>query len=228
MKFGLKAICFAGVIAASAVYASTILSPNQINNTGNIPSGYSDLTFVLSNGNWVKNVYLPTTANHLDKVTIQSSAAYKSYLDTSNTNLPIEVLEIQSGDSFQFVYDANLKKWLVQLNTVSPVSGSQYEQVALSTAKIQHVLIADGKWVGTVALPSNVNNGTLVQITSTAGYPSQLAKDNLLFPSSFNLNKGTEYWFKYNSALQKWVPEYIKSLKLNVKNIGSSLSSVIN
>lgn len=54
MKFGLKAICFAGVIAASAVYASTILSPNQINNTGNIPSGYSDLTFVLSNGNWVK------------------------------------------------------------------------------------------------------------------------------------------------------------------------------
>jgi len=102
MKFGLKAICFAGVIAASAVYASTILSPNQINNTGNIPSGYSDLTFVLSNGNWVKNVYLPTTANHLDKVTIQSSAAYKSYLDTSNTNLPIEVLEIQSGDSFQF------------------------------------------------------------------------------------------------------------------------------
>lgn len=173
-----------------------------------------------------KNVYLPTTANHLDKVTIQSSAAYKSYLDTSNTNLPIEVLEIQSGDSFQFVYDANLKKWLVQLTTVSPVSGSQYEQVALSTAKIQHVLIADGKWAGTVALPSNVNNGTLVQITSTAGYPSQLAKDNLLFPSSFNLNKGTEYWFKYNSALQKWVPEYIKSLKLNVKNIGSSLSSV--
>lgn len=226
MKFGLKAICFAGVIAASAVYASTILSPNQINNTGNIPSGYSDLTFVLSNGNWVKNVYLPTNANHLDKVTIQSSAAYKSYLDTSNTNLPIEVLEIQSGDSFQFVYDANLKKWLVQLTTVSPVSGSQYEQVVLSTAKIQHVLIADGKWAGTVALPSNVNNGTLVQITSTAGYPSQLAKDNLLFPSSFNLNKGSEYWFKYNSALQKWVPEYIKPLKLNVKNIGSSLSSV--
>lgn len=58
-------------------------------------------------------------------MTIQSSAAYKSYLDTSNTNLPIEVLEIQSGDSFQFVYDANLKKWLVQLTTVSPVSGSQ-------------------------------------------------------------------------------------------------------
>lgn len=34
MKFGLKAICFAGVIAVSAVYASTILFLNQINNTG--------------------------------------------------------------------------------------------------------------------------------------------------------------------------------------------------
>lgn len=109
MKFGIKAICFASLIAASAVYASTTLSPNQLNNSGSIPSGYADLKFVLANGNWVKNIYLPNTANHQDKITIQSSAGWKSYLDTSNTNLPIEVLEIQSGDVFQFTYDGNQK-----------------------------------------------------------------------------------------------------------------------
>ncbi|MCH7337686.1 metalloendopeptidase CpaA [Acinetobacter sp. NIPH 2699] len=226
MKFGLKAICLAGVLVTSAVYASTTLSPNQINNSGSIPNGHADLKFILSNGNWVKNIYLPNTANHQDKITIQSSAGWNSYLDTSNTNLPIEVLEIQSGDTFQFVYDANLKKWVTQLEAVSPTNGAQFEEIALNNTKLQHILLADGKWAKTIALPSNVNDGTLVQITSTAAYPSAISKDNLLFPSSFNLNKGSEYWLKYNAQLQKWIPEFIKPVKINVKDIGASLSAV--
>ena len=53
-----------------------------------------------------------------------------------------------------------------------------------------------------------------------------IATNNLLFPSSFNLQNGSEYWFKYNSALQKWVPEFIKPIKLNVKDIGTNLNAV--
>ncbi|MDR7016249.1 metalloendopeptidase CpaA [Acinetobacter sp. 3657] len=226
MKFGLKAICLAGVLVTTAVYASTTLSPNQINNSGSIPSGHADLKFVLSNGNWVKNIYLPNTANHQDKITIQSSAGWKSYLDTSNTNLPIEVLEIQSGDTFQFVYDANLKKWVIQLAAISPTTNAQFEEIALNNTKLQHILLADGKWAKTIALPSNVSDGTLVQITSTATYPSEISKANLLFPSSFNLTQGSEYWLKYNAELQKWIPEFIKPVKINVKDIGASLSTV--
>lgn len=226
MKFGLKAICLAGVLVTTAVYASTTLSPNQINNSGSIPSGHADLKFVLSNGNWVKNIYLPNTANHQDKITIQSSAGWKSYLDTSNTNLPIEVLEIQSGDTFQFVYDANLKKWVTQLAAISPTTNAQFEEIALNNTKLQRILLADGKWAKTIALPSNVNDGTLVQITSSATYPSEISKTNLLFPSSFNLTQGSEYWLKYNAELQKWIPEFIKPVKINVKDIGASLSTV--
>lgn len=226
MKFGLKAICLAGVLVTTAVYASTTLSPNQINNSGSIPSGHADLKFVLSNGNWVKNIYLPNTANHQDKITIQSNAGWKSYLDTSNTNLPIEVLEIQSGDTFQFVYDANLKKWVIQLAAISPTTNAQFEEIALNNTKLQHILLADGKWAKTIALPSNVSDGTLVQITSTATYPSEISKTNLLFPSSFNLTQGSEYWLKYNAELQKWIPEFIKPVKINVKDIGASLSTV--
>lgn len=226
MKFGLKAICLAGVLVTTAVYASTTLSPNQINNSGSIPSGHADLKFVLSNGNWVKKIYLPNTANHQDKITIQSSAGWKSYLDTSNTNLPIEVLEIQSGDTFQFVYDANLKKWVTQLAAISPTTNAQFEEIALNNTKLQRILLADGKWAKTIALPSNVNDGTLVQITSSATYPSEISKTNLLFPSSFNLTQGSEYWLKYNAELQKWIPEFIKPVKINVKDIGASLSTV--
>ncbi|EPF69532.1 metallopeptidase [Acinetobacter gyllenbergii] len=226
MNLSLRVICIAGLVTASAVYASTTLSPNQNTNSGNIPTGYADLKFVLANGNWVKNIYLPNNANNLDKVTIQSTAGYKSYLDTSNTNLPIEVLEIQSGDTFQFVYNASSKKWVAQLATVSPSNNSQVEQIALNNVKLQQVSLADGKWAKTIVLPTNVMDGALVQIVSTAAYASEISKDNLLFASSYNLNNGSEYWLKYNAALQKWVPEFIKPLKINVKDIGTSLNAV--
>ena len=104
MNFKLKTSLIIGaIVASSLVYAATVLSPNQNNNSGSIPTGYSDLEFSLANGNWVKNLSLPKNANNSDKITIRSSAAYSSYLDTSNTNIPLEVLKINSGDIYQFI-----------------------------------------------------------------------------------------------------------------------------
>ena len=146
MNFKLKTSLIIGaIVASSLVYAATVLSPNQNNNSGSIPSGYSDLEFNLANGNWVKNLTLPTSANNLDKITIRSSAAYSSYLDTSNTNIPLEVLKINSGDVYQFIFNSSQNKWIAQLATVSPTNGATYEVVPLTTASMQKVLIQDGK-----------------------------------------------------------------------------------
>ncbi|WP_347019882.1 metalloendopeptidase CpaA [Acinetobacter calcoaceticus] len=227
MNFKLKTSFIIGaIVASSLVYAATVLSPNQNNNSGSIPSGYSDLEFSLANGNWVKNLSLPASANNLDKITIRSSAAYSSYLDTSNTNIPLEVLKINSGDVYQFIFNTAQNKWIAQLATVSPTNGANYEVVPLTTASIQKVLIENDKWAQTIALPSDVRDGTTVQIVSTASADSNIDKANLLFPSSFLLKNGFEYWFKYYSALGKWVPEYIKPQKLNVQQIGTSLAAV--
>ncbi len=66
MNFKLKTSLIIGaIVASSLVYAATVISPNQNNNSGSIPSGYSDLEFNLANGNWVKNLTLPTSANNL-------------------------------------------------------------------------------------------------------------------------------------------------------------------
>ncbi len=55
MNFKLKTSLIIGaIVASSLVYAATVLSPNQNNNSGSIPTGYSDLEFSLANGNWVK------------------------------------------------------------------------------------------------------------------------------------------------------------------------------
>lgn len=226
MKLAYKAICIAGLVTASAVYASTTLSPNQNTQSGNIPSGYTDLKFILADGNWVKNIYLPNGAKNLDTVTIQSNALYKSYLDTSNTNLPIEALEIHRGDTFQFVYNSNLKKWEIFLATVYPINNSPIDHISFTNNKFQRVFLFDGRWAKKIVLPSNVIDGTLVQIISTATYSSEISTDNLLFPSSYRLNKGSEYWLKYNATLQKWVPEFIQPITLQVKDIGSNLNAV--
>ena len=120
MNFKLKTSLIIGaIVASSLVYAATVLSPNQNNNSGSIPSGYSDLEFNLANGNWVKNLTLPTSANNLDKITIRSSAAYSSYLDTSNTNIPLEVLKINSGDVYQFIFNSSQNR---SLNNSNPSS----------------------------------------------------------------------------------------------------------
>ncbi|MGK3629092.1 hypothetical protein ACSLGU_35865, partial [Acinetobacter sp. A11] len=48
MNFKLKTSLIIGaIVASSLVYAATVLSPNQNNNSGSIPSGYSDLEFNL-------------------------------------------------------------------------------------------------------------------------------------------------------------------------------------
>lgn len=188
MNFKLKTSLIIGaIVASSLVYAATVLSPNQNNNSGSIPSGYSDLEFSLANGNWVKNLSLPASANNSDKITIRSSAAYSSYLDTSNTNIPLEVLKINSGDVYQFIFNSSQNKWIAQLATVSPTNGTNYEVVPLTTASMQKVLIQNDKWAQTIALPSDVRDGTTVQVASTASANSDIDKTNLLFPSSFTL-----------------------------------------
>lgn len=141
MNFKLKTSLIIGaIVASSLVYAATVLSPNQNNNSGSIPTGYSDLEFSLANGNWVKNLSLPTNANNSDKITIRSSAAYSSYLDTSNTNIPLEVLKINSGDIYQFIFNSSQNKWIAQLATVSPTTGANYELIPLTTATMQKYL----------------------------------------------------------------------------------------
>jgi len=227
MKLNSKVICIAVLLITSPVFPAISLSPNQNSNSGNLPAGHSELHFFLSDGNWVKDLYLPNNANNLDSITIQSTAAYKSFLDTSNTSLPLEVMTIENGDTFKFIYDSKLKKWVLSLNTLTPTNNSQAELITLkNNSKLHKISLYDGKWAKKIILPSNVAHGTIVQVVSTASYASEIGKDNLLFPSSYNLYNGSEYWFIYNKDLQKWIPEFIQPINLDVKDIGNFLNAV--
>ena len=221
-----KLSLFVGACLMSGVVASTVLSPNTNQQSGQIPSGHSELQFNLSDGNWVQNLVLPTSANDKDRISINSNAGYTSFLDTSNTDLPIESLTISRGQSYHFVFDKNTAKWKVSPTVSYPTNGLNDYVVSNNNQMVQKVHVRNGQWARQITLPSNVADGTLFNVVSEAGYNSNINPSNLLFPSSYVLKSGDSFWFKYSKELAKWVPESITPQIIHVQKIAGKLSTI--
>ena len=215
-----------GSCLVTSIFATTILTPNSNQNSGTIPSGYTALDFNLSDGNWVENLYLPKNAKNNDVVKINSSASYASYLDATNTDLPIESLKVLKGSSYSFIYNSTAQKWLVSINASYPINDIADFIVPVSNVPIQQVTVKDGAWSKQITLPNSANDGALIRIISTALYNSKINTANLLFPSSYILKKGDDFWFKYNVELKKWVPESIKPYPLNASSVGARIQTI--
>ena len=221
-----KISLFVATCLLSGVVASTVLTPNTNKNSGLIPSGHSDLQFNLSNGNWVQNLNLPASANDQDVITINSQAGYASYLDTSNTDLPLESLTVRQGQSYSFVFDKTSTQWRVKPTVSYPSNGANEFAVINHDQMIQKVHVRNGQWARQITLPSNVAEGTLINVISDAGYDSSINTSNLLFASSYILKNGDSFWFKYSKELAKWVPESISPYQLKAQNVGSKITSI--
>ena len=221
-----KISLFVATCLLSGVVASTVLTPNTNKNSGLIPSGHSDLQFNLSNGNWVQNLNLPASANDQDVITINSQAGYASYLDTSNTDLPLESLTVRQGQSYSFVFDKTSTQWRVKPTVSYPSNGANEFAVINHDQMIQKVHVRNGQWARQITLPSNVAEGTLINVISDAGYDSSINTSNLLFASSYTLKNGDSFWFKYSKELAKWVPESISPYQLKAQNVGSKITSI--
>lgn len=209
----------------TSTFAVTVLNPNSNKQSGQIPNGYAELDFNLADGNWVKNLYLPKTANNNDRVTINSQAGYSAFLDTSNTDIPLESLEIKKNSSYQFTFNTTQQKWLLTGNEQFPTNNATNYNASINSA-ISRVSIKDGKWAKQITLPDSAVDGHLMNITSDANLEANLNQTNLLFPSTFTIKKGDSFWFKYNKELNRWVPEQMKPFQLNVANIGTTLSQI--
>ena len=87
-------------LTIQVAHATVALSPNQNNGSGQIPSGYSDITFTLSQGNSVSQIYFPSNPAIGDKVTISYTGGnYPILLDASYTDIPLESLNLYRGGS---------------------------------------------------------------------------------------------------------------------------------
>lgn len=195
-----------GVMLAAAVSVAyaTDLSPNSNGGSGNIPSGYSDITFTLSDGNWVPTVTLPNGVTNGTKVTIKSTAGYDSSLVTTNSDYPLAALTIKSGDSYTFIFNSSKNKWIIQTTTYSPnATGATIPD--LTGIKAARYIMGDGNWTAAVTLPATAADNTVVFVDSSATWDSSVSPTNIQFASTLKVKRGDSYAFLYKTNLQRWV-----------------------
>jgi len=198
--------------------AATTLSPNQNNQSGIIPTGYDDLIFSVSNGNWVKNISLPNVAKEGALITIQSTAGYDSDIDLSNVNIEKKgVLTLKSGNSYRFKFSNG--KWefyAPETANFTPEKNGNTIPV-FQQSQAQYVL-SDAAWTEIIHLPQTGQNGQILVVKSNALKSSKINSQNALFPSTLVVNKNDAYIFQYNQELSKWVPLSVPTRIINVIN----------
>jgi len=116
----------------TAQAAEIQLTPNT-NAGGRLPSGYTRLTFTLSDGNWAPSIVLPSTPTDGAQVLLSSAAGYGSSVDTTKVDLPLNPLPLVAGDSYQFTWSATAGKWTVSGSKVAYYTPNQNSAVIPDT-----------------------------------------------------------------------------------------------
>lgn len=194
-------------------------TPNQLG-SGNLPSGYDEVVFTLSDGNWTKKIILPAQPKDKNKVVIRSSASYTAQLDVTNVDVPLSSLAIVTGCEYGFEYKVGINKWLISGTDVSYLTPNNVGGVIPeSTDTITFYSMADGNWEPRVTLPAKAKNGAFIIIRSLATYSSKVSNDNMLYASTTQVITGDEYVFKYLSGFNGWVVDSAPNRTLNAGGI---------
>ena len=218
----LKKILLSSLLCLSFSDATAIqLSPNTNDSSGLLPTGHEHLTFQLSNGDWVKTIYLPWYGQEGDLITINSTATLASKISHSNLDVP-DSFFINANQSFNFKHNAKTRIWELQFEkTLTPSQTPDFSQ-----ALPQWIVINDDTWVSNLRLPRSVADGSLLKVSSNTNKITRINREGMLFPSTFSLKKGETHWYRYNKSLNQWVPETITARQFDVKKVGAKMVTV--
>lgn len=187
------------------------LTPASNHQSGQLPSGFASLSFLVRNGDWLKDLSLPTRPGDGQVVEIRSTAAYATQLDLAGTELGPGKLKIENGDVRRFVYDAAAQRWNVVDVDVAEIAVKMLGQ--MPQARIRKVQLRDGEWVPQIELPAGARDGDLFVVRSSATWPS-LIRGEVLFDSTLRVETGDHYVFIFSAQQGKWLPQYVPERKL--------------
>jgi hypothetical protein len=168
----------------------------------NITTESARLTrYSLSDGNWLPDIFLPATAREGDLVAIHSDATWPAKVSAQNL-LFASSFGVQTGDTYVFVYRADLKKWVPETAPVRnlPVAAA----VATPTTPRSLLLMQDGRWVPELILPAVAGDRDRVTIRSDATYESLIRNQNVNFAGAMRLRRGQQYEFLYVRENALW------------------------
>lgn len=154
-------------------------------NGGTVPLSGSPRNLVqLHDGGWIGQIRLPASAGDRDRITIRSQASSNANIESVNTGFTGTMI-LRSGDEYQFMYAANLRRWEL---IVSPVSFHQAGAVAdgqLPNMVNPHTVVnaADGNWAAAIKLPLTRRVGDRVTIKTQAASPIAVRSGQQTFAS---------------------------------------------
>lgn len=215
-----------------------LTTPNQLGG-GVLPSGYDEIVFELSDGNWVKDIILPENPTDRSIVTIYSSAAWDTTL-----HHPSSQLKIKAGSEYYLEYNAYRQQWYIKETDVNDdtsdlipdnkstrsvieeretTGSSSVYAIPESTQKVTDYMMDSDNWASEIRLPSTAEDESTITIHSTAIRDSTISSENLLYASTTTIKSDDQYVFKYLKKFSRWVLESAPIRNVEFDNIQSEI-----
>ncbi|KPA92007.1 MULTISPECIES: DUF2599 domain-containing protein [Pseudomonas] len=189
------------------------LTPGQTNGRGRIPGAYGNtpggdpaynfpMTFRTGDGDWASDLSLPDLAPAAAQLTVSTGASYPSVLSLRNTDIGVQSISMNRGDSLAFLYDSASQRWKVQTHEYTPNTVGAVIPDFTSPRVIRYSL-GDGDWTDNVTLPGNAGDGNIVLVRSDATYSTTISPP----PGTGDpvvMNRGESYAFVYQYASNRW------------------------
>lgn len=150
---------------------------------GKIPALSKPRTDVwLWNGNYTRDLYLPSNPHDRDTIAIHSSATYKAYIDTHNVREYNGKITLNAGDEYTFMYIAENHAWEVTKYPTVTVEAKDLKNGHIPfKGQLKTVVnFANANWTGTLFLPSNksAQSHTRVIVQTSATYAFNVVSDD--------------------------------------------------
>lgn len=175
--------------------------------------------YSMSDGNRVKTIYLPATANDNAVILIDSSAPQISTIDPANL-LQASTFRVQQGDLYALMYSAKYQKWLPVVTPVRKLTAKQTGSIIpVPTSPKTEVSFDADNWRSSITLPATASDRDRIFIKSSATRAAVINNTNLEFQGTLSILEGSSYEFMFVKDKNLWVIQNSNSDNYLLKDV---------
>jgi metalloprotease StcE-like protein/reprolysin-like metallo-peptidase family M12B len=196
-------------------------SPNTVGAQIPALTGIKIARYTMTNGDWTESIVLPATAADKTIVLISSDATWSAQISPQNIFYP-STFDIQTGDSYSFMYRTELQRWAPLKTPIRSLGASQAGPViARPTAPRTEVMFANGDWIPQITLPGTAGDRDRIKICSSAEWAATISNANVDFTGTLQLRAGYCYEFMFIKEKNRWVVQSSPTARFNVSQLSS-------
>ena len=175
--------------------------------------------YSMSDGNRVKTIYLPATANDNAVILIDSSAPQISTIDPANL-LQASTFRVQQGDLYALMYSAKYQKWLPVVTPVRKLTAKQTGSIIpVPTSPKTEVSFDADNWRSSITLPATASDRDRIFIKSSATRAAVINNTNLEFQGTLSILEGSSYESMFVKDKNLWVIQNSNSDNYLLKDV---------